>query len=184
MRWTLLLICSIGVSSLPGGCVSREEVATESRSSGTEDETESKQENVAIVSDERPTIVFRGKYCQTTGPCIDLGGGRLGMPFIDAFEVVEVLAGDLKAKHVVVRASLIRIRFLPSFSLSTWFSVRRYSIASRCSRLTQPARIMQNNCQGCRVKSTSEPATVEDACDPSLSRYASHRTTTSNAAAP
>jgi hypothetical protein len=104
MRWTLFLICSIGTCSLPGGCVSREEVATKSHSSGAEDETEPRRENVAIGSDKREAFVFRGKYYKTTGPCIDLGAGRLGMPFIDAFEVVEVLEGDLKAKHVVVRA--------------------------------------------------------------------------------
>ncbi len=94
----------MGVFSLPGGCVSREEVATKSPSSDAENGTEARRENVAIVSDERPTFVFRGKYYRTTGPCIELGAGRLGMPFIDAFEVVEVLAGDVKAKHVVVRA--------------------------------------------------------------------------------
>ena len=104
MRWTLLLICSIGVSSLPGSCVSQKEVATKSHSSGAKNETETKRENVTLVTDERDAFVFRGKYYQTTGPCIQLGEGRLGMPIIDAFEVVEVLEGDIKAKYVNVRA--------------------------------------------------------------------------------
>ena len=99
-------MCSIGVSSLPAGCVSQEEGATKSDSSAPEGERETKRENVTLVTDtdERDAFVFRGKYYQTTGPCIDLGQGRRGMPFVDAFEVVEVLEGDIKAKHVVVRA--------------------------------------------------------------------------------
>ena len=39
------------------------------------------------------------KYYKTTGPCIQLGDA-LGMPIIDAFEVVDVL----KAKSINVRA--------------------------------------------------------------------------------
>lgn len=76
----------------------------ESDSSGPEDERETRRENVTLVTEARDAFVFRAKYYQTTGPCIELGEGRRGTPFIDAFEVVEVLEGDIKAKHVHVRA--------------------------------------------------------------------------------
>ena len=48
-------------------------------------------------------------------------------------------------------SSVHKIRFLPSFSLSTAFSVRRYSMTSRCCRLIQPARTISINYHGCRT---------------------------------
>lgn len=48
-------------------------------------------------------IVFRAKYYKTTGPCIQFGDA-IGMPIIDAFKVVDVLKGNLKATSINVRA--------------------------------------------------------------------------------
>ncbi len=50
------------------------------------------------------------------------------------------------------RSSLSGMRRLPSFSRSTRFSVRRYSLTCCYWRFTQPARIMCRSCQGCRKK--------------------------------
>jgi hypothetical protein len=45
-------------------------------------------------------------------------------------------------------SSLSRIRFFPSFSRRTRFSVRRYSTTSCCRQLIQPARIRSRNRPG------------------------------------
>ena len=49
-------------------------------------------------------VTFRGEYARTTGPCIDLGDGMRGTPFVDTFRVVEVLEGRLTAETVCVHA--------------------------------------------------------------------------------
>jgi hypothetical protein len=55
------------------------------------------------VEKEDEVFVFRGKYSQTKGPCLQIGDA-LVMPAVDAFEVVEVVKGNLKAKLVIVSA--------------------------------------------------------------------------------
>ncbi len=50
-----------------------------------------------------------------------------------------------------------RMRFLPNFSLSTRFSVSRYSITSYWWRLIQPARMIRNSCQDFRTCFMSFP---------------------------
>ena len=47
-------------------------------------------------------IVVRARYYWTKGPCIRTGGGW-AMPALDAFEVVEVVSGAFRAKHLEVR---------------------------------------------------------------------------------
>jgi hypothetical protein len=49
------------------------------------------------------------------------------------------------------RSSLSRIRFLPNFSLSIWFLVRRCSVTACCWRLIQLARKIIIKCEGCKV---------------------------------
>jgi len=47
-------------------------------------------------------IILRAKFHQTTGPCIDLGNGTLGMPLMDEFLEVEMIEGSPKIKRFVV----------------------------------------------------------------------------------
>jgi hypothetical protein len=103
MRLPLILICSIAVSSFLEGCSSPGDAVRDSPSANSRSEAESVSGVCAPVTHEKGVIVFRGKYYRTTGPCIQLGNA-LGMPIIDAFEVVGVLEGDLKARGVLVRA--------------------------------------------------------------------------------
>ena len=62
--------------------------------------------NSLIVSDqvkrEKDVFVFRARYCRTRGLCIQIGNSW-GMPAVDAFEVIEALKGDLKARSIEVR---------------------------------------------------------------------------------
>lgn len=55
---------------------------------------------------EKDAITLKAKHYRTTGPCIDLGGGALGMPIIDGFEIVQVVSGSLpkSVKKLEVRA--------------------------------------------------------------------------------
>ncbi len=54
---------------------------------------------------ENAAIIIKAKHYRTMGPCIRMGNA-LGMPIIDAFEVVEVVKGSLpvNVKHIMVRA--------------------------------------------------------------------------------
>ena len=90
MRSILLLICSMVVGYILGGCSRQNEIVT--------------NEPKLVTPDEAEAVVIRAKYYQTTGPCIELGDDLLGMPIIDAFQVVEVLDGDFTAKSINVRA--------------------------------------------------------------------------------
>ena len=103
MRFLSILICSMAVGSFLGGCSSQDEVVTNSRSSNKKIDPERAPQVSAPEMNRKQVIVFRGKYYKTTGPCIQLGDA-LGMPMIDAFEVAEVLEGNLKAKTIDVRA--------------------------------------------------------------------------------
>ena len=103
MRWLFVLMCSIAVCSILGGCSSQQEVVRDSPSANPKDEAASAPEVAAPVKQENEVFLFQAKYYRTTGPCIQLGDA-LGMPIIDAFEVVEVLEGNLKAKSINVRA--------------------------------------------------------------------------------
>ena len=103
MRVLAMLICSIAVGPFLGGCSSHDELVSDSSSPNGNHEAERVSEVYFLDVREKEVLVFRGKYYQTTGPCIQLGDS-LGMPIIDAFEVVEVVEGALKAKHVNVRA--------------------------------------------------------------------------------
>jgi hypothetical protein len=60
------------------------------------------QDEIVPVKQEKEVFVFRAKYFQTKGPCIKIGNA-IAMPVIDAFEVVEVVKGNLKAKSILVR---------------------------------------------------------------------------------
>jgi hypothetical protein len=104
MRSTLLLICSICVSSICSGCISQQDAAATPQSPARENEAVPERHSMDRSTENGEPIVFRGVYRPSTGPCIELGEGRLGMPFIDTFEVVEVLEGDLATKNVHVRA--------------------------------------------------------------------------------
>ena len=49
-------------------------------------------------------------------------------------------------------SSFSGMRLLPKLSRNTWFSVRKYSSASCCCWLTQPAKMVNSSCQGWRTK--------------------------------
>lgn len=107
MRYLYLFIltCVMAVGTSLVGCAQQEEVAKESPPASFEGEptAQTASEVSAPGPQQNEVLVFRGKYYKTTGPCIQLGN-TLAMPIIDAFEVVEVLAGNLKAKSIDVRA--------------------------------------------------------------------------------
>ena len=104
MRRLLVLMCMIAVGSLVEGCSSQSRVDGDAASADANKDTKTATEVAAPVTPGKEVFVFRAKYYQTTGPCIQLDEEHLGMPIIDAFEVVEVLEGDMKAKYVNVQA--------------------------------------------------------------------------------
>ena len=103
MRFLSVLIYTTAIGCFLAGCSSQDEVVRDPPSAGIQNESGSVSEVPAPDTQEREVLVFRGKYYKTTGPCIQLGDA-LGMPIIDAFDVVEVLEGNLKAKTIDVRA--------------------------------------------------------------------------------
>ena len=103
MQRCVVLACLLTAGSFLSGCSSRSEVDRDSPSANATNEATRDREVAAPVTPEAEVFVFRAKYHQTTGPCIPIGDA-LGMPIIDAFQVVEVLNGDLGAKSIHVRA--------------------------------------------------------------------------------
>jgi hypothetical protein len=94
-------MCLLVVSSILGGCSLQNEVVSDVSKPDSNEGTES--EPKLVTPDESEVFVIRAKYYQTTGPCIEIGD-TLAMPVIDAFEVVEVLNGDLKVESINVLA--------------------------------------------------------------------------------
>jgi hypothetical protein len=92
----------LAVFSFLGGCSSQQEVAGDSPSAN-EKGTVTAQEAATPAKQRTEAFVFRAKYYQTKGPCIQIGD-TFAMPAVDAFEVVERVKGDLKAKCITVRA--------------------------------------------------------------------------------
>jgi hypothetical protein len=102
-RSLTLLTYSAAACFFVAGCSSQQEAAN-ALPSGKSQQLQTKVAGVAeLPKQERDVFVFRAKYYQGKGPCIKIGDS-LAMPAIDAFEIVEVLQGDLIAKNVDVRA--------------------------------------------------------------------------------
>jgi len=101
-RLLIVLVWSLAVFSLFAGCSSRYEADTASPEGPKPVAAKTPDLVDAAKDDQEETFVIRAKHYQTEGPCIQLGDD-LGMPIIDAFEVVEVVEGELKIKNVLVR---------------------------------------------------------------------------------
>lgn len=104
IRFVSILMCAIAVGYFLAGCSSQVGVGRDSPSAVVETVAASESASSAPVTRKKDVLVFRAKYYQTTGPCIQLGDNALGMPIIDAFEVVEVLEGNFKANTINVHS--------------------------------------------------------------------------------
>jgi hypothetical protein len=119
-RPVMVLLCSAAVFAFLSGCNSQLDVASESSPAKEQEQAKDKEglvpvdqeqaaqepptgKKVVPVEQDKETFVFRAKYYRTKGPCIRIGNGW-AMPLVDAFEVVEIVKGDLQAKYIEVRA--------------------------------------------------------------------------------
>jgi hypothetical protein len=99
----LLIVCIYLTAALSFliGCSSREEGASDSIP--VKKEEAKAQGPVDPGKKGNEIFIFRAKYYQTDGPCI-FSGSTVSMPIVDAFQIIEVVKGDLKAKGIIVRA--------------------------------------------------------------------------------
>jgi len=130
MRSLLLLICSMVVGSILGGCSPQNELVRDASTPNSNKGTESEPKLVAPDRNKMEAFVIRAKYYQTTGPCIELGDDLLGMPIIDAFEVVEVLNGDLKVESRPVQKLIRR----ETGAIVTVYRLQTFAISSDVGR--------------------------------------------------
>jgi hypothetical protein len=98
-RLLISLACSTAAVSFLVGCSPQPGIALDSTPEG---EPATKAPDVSPVKPEKEVFIFRARYYHTKGPCIQIGND-IAMPVVDAFEVIEVVQGDLHAETIKVQ---------------------------------------------------------------------------------
>lgn len=81
-------------------------------------------------------VVFRARYYHTMGPCIRKGDS-FELLAVDAFEVIEVTQGELKAKHISVRPFTAGAGYPRELSRENVYTLRLTPTASTLQRLQE-----------------------------------------------